>query len=226
MRKERLATTTPALDAAETAWWERFSETCERVWALDEETATCLRGPYLRDAARYLTGAGDGEGPATIIDLGCGSGFTTRLVAGPRTRVIGIDVSPRQIALAERAAQDHPHSEMMEFRVASAAELLAEGGRFDGVMAHAFLHHLAADELRDLLDELAGALTPGGRAWFLEPVFYAPGRSTAATRLKQAEAFLSFGSRRLFSALGLLDEGPLTATERFMAEAEANGYFL
>jgi SAM-dependent methyltransferase len=224
MRSERLATSTPELDAAEEAWWDRFSPVSERLWTLHRDTAGALRGPYLSAAARYLA-AGSRDGEARLLDLGCGSGYTSRFMAGPSTRVLGIDLSPAQIELAREASAADPNRDRLEFRVSGVADLRDEDP-FDAVLGHAFLHHLARDELELLLDDIAAVLRPGGRAWFLEPVFFPQGDVTAAARLKQAEWMLSGAMGRVLALAGVVDGEPLKDSESFFAEADRAGWFL
>lgn len=226
MRSTRLETSTPQLDAAETEWWDRFSATCERLWTFGEHTARAARGAYLETGVAYLGGASGGE--SVILDLGCGSGFTSRFFAERGLKVVGVDTSSEQIRLARMAAAAAPAAaaERMEFRVASSSSLQDSDQRFDGVIAHAFLHHLAKDELRGLLDDIAGLLRPGGRAWFLEPVFYPPGRPLLAARVTQAGALASAVAQRAMRTAGQIERAPLDAAERFFAEAEREGWFL
>ena len=102
MRTERLPASTPELDAEEAAWWDRFAPVCEQLWSLDADTALALRAPYLRHAARYLTG-GPASGEGRALDLGCGSGFTSRRLADAGADVLAVDVSSAQIELAQGA---------------------------------------------------------------------------------------------------------------------------
>lgn len=226
MRSTRLETSTPDLDAAETSWWDRFSATCERLWTFDEHTALAARGAYLETGVAYLADASDGAG--MVLDLGCGSGFTSRFFAERGLHVVGVDTSSEQIRLARLAAAAAPEASAarMEFRVDSSSSLQDSGERFDGVIAHAFLHHLAEDELRGLLDEIANLLRPGGRAWFLEPVFYPPGRPGWAARTTQAGALVSAVAQGAVRASGQVDRAPLAAANLFFAEAEREGWFL
>src|SRR4051812_36872562 len=59
------------------------------------------------------------DSDARILDLGCGSGWATRLFAGQATtgKVIGVDVADEMVGTAESASADYPNA---EFRIASA----------------------------------------------------------------------------------------------------------
>jgi len=222
MRSERLASSTPELDVAEKEWWNRFSPVNERLWGLDDDTALALRGAYLERAARFLRESG----AERILDLGCGSGFVSRFLAERGFQVLGLDVSEEQIRFARASAGEHGLDGRVTFEVAGIDRLQDRGERFDGVVTHAFLHHLAADELDALLGDIRSVVAPGGAAWFLEPVFFPPGPRTGATWAKRVERYASYLAKRAASARGLLDEAPLRAAGEFYAEAERNGWFL
>jgi trans-aconitate 2-methyltransferase len=93
--------------------------------------------------------------PATVVDLGCGPGNLTALLAQrwPRARVAGVDSSAEMVA---RARADHPD---LELEVADLRTWL-EGGRADVVVSNATLQWVP-DHL-DLLPRLVAATTPGG----------------------------------------------------------------
>lgn len=223
MRSERLATSSEALDAAEEEWWDRFSPVSERVWALDDGLSGALRSGYLDRAVEHFS---RGERQGRILDLGCGSGLISRHFAAAGLPVLGVDVSGEQIQQARALAAGHPNEPLIEFRVCDAAEVWAAGETFDGVVSHAFLHHLASDELADSLARTRSILGPGGRAWFFEPVFFREGRLAPS-------ALAAGGTRKLISSFSRLtrarrwsDEPMISRLEAFDAEAQEQGWFL
>ncbi|MFB9313303.1 methyltransferase domain-containing protein [Nocardioides plantarum] len=125
------------------------------------------------DPARYLTYA-DERGrpfadllarvaptsPAAVVDLGCGPGNLTALLAArwPAARVTGVDSSPEMIATAHAAVPG------IEFEV---GDLRAWRGSADVVLSNATLQWLP-DHL-DLLSGLVEAVTPGGSLAFQVP---------------------------------------------------------
>jgi SAM-dependent methyltransferase len=70
---------------------------------------------------------------AQVLDIGCGSGWATRLLAGQASegRVVGIDISDEMIQLARDSSSSFRN---VEFRVASAEELAFRESEF----THAF----------------------------------------------------------------------------------------
>jgi trans-aconitate 2-methyltransferase len=98
------------------------------------------------------------RGDERVLDLGCGDGSLTRLIAErvPRGSVLGIDSSPGMI----RAAQAPPNA---SFRLSDIGELSAEG-EFDLIFSNATLHWVA--DHRRLLAACHRALAEGGSIRF------------------------------------------------------------
>jgi 2-polyprenyl-3-methyl-5-hydroxy-6-metoxy-1,4-benzoquinol methylase len=94
---------------------------------------------------------------ARILDLGCGGGDLARsiarwsIAAGIDARVLGVDPDPRAIRAARRNVPAG-----VSFRVASSADLVAAGERFDVVVSNHVLHHLTdADRDAFLADSVS-----------------------------------------------------------------------
>jgi arsenite methyltransferase len=95
----------------------------------------------------------------TVLDVGCGPGFTTAEIAeevGPGGRVVGVDTSESMLALARRRC---PGS---DFKMADATKLPAADGSFDAALA-AQVYEYVPDVAAALAD-LHRVLRPGGRA--------------------------------------------------------------
>ena len=110
--------------------------------------------------------------PADVLDCGVGGGWTSRFLALAGYRVVGIDISPVMITLAEedRVAGGIAN---LSFEVAE-YETLAFRERFDAVVFFDSLHH-AADE-RAAVAAAARALRTGGVL-----VTHEPGEGHAAS---------------------------------------------
>jgi SAM-dependent methyltransferase len=63
--------------------------------------------------------------PATVVDIGCGEGWSTLAIARayPKARVVGIDLDAPSIEAARRHAAEAGMSDAVEFRDADAADL-------------------------------------------------------------------------------------------------------
>lgn len=109
---------------------------------------------------------GDVEGK-TVLDYGCGLGDNSVLLASRGAKVVGVDISPELIELAQKRLDQHNLGEQSEFRIGSAHELPLEDESVDVVFGMAILHHL---DLKISSEEVFRILKKGGRAIFLEPV--------------------------------------------------------
>ncbi len=96
---------------------------------------------------------------ARVLDVGCGSGWATRVMADKASqgRVVGIDISDAMVTLAADTSKNFLN---VEFRVASAEKLPF----FDGEFSHAFsmesLYYYA--DMVSALREIKRVLAPGG----------------------------------------------------------------
>jgi trans-aconitate methyltransferase len=124
----------------------------------DFKTLTC-RAPLARTqrmaaiAAEVLP-----SGVDSILDLGCGTGRLTRMLARarPTARVVGLDVSAANI----EAAKADP-DQLANVRFECADYLTFDGGPFDGIVTDGVLH-LIPGGTDTLFAKLATDLTPGG----------------------------------------------------------------
>lgn len=91
-----------------------------------------------------------------VLDVGCGEGYGSALLAEHAARVVGVDYSPAAIRHASSAYR----SEKLTFRVADATELQEDLGLFDVVTCFEVVEHVEQDE--KLFAGVAGLLTPGG----------------------------------------------------------------
>ncbi len=158
---------------------------------LDLKTGACCTADAMPAALRQMLkdvhpevtdrfyGCGSPLPPAlegrTVLDLGCGSGrdvyLLSRLV-GPRGRVIGVDMTPEQLAVARRHQQWHAqrygyaHSNV-EFRdgmIEDLAEACIADASIDVVVSNCVLN-LSPEKPR-VFAEIFRVLKPGGELYF------------------------------------------------------------
>lgn len=100
-----------------------------------------------------------------VLDLGCGSGDLTVLLALARARVVGIDLSPGMVEVARRRVETFAPGADASFAAAPAEELPLEDGSVDVILGRFILHHL---DIPRAAAECARVLAPGGQAFFVE----------------------------------------------------------
>jgi len=133
----------------------------------------------------------------SILDLACGEGHYTRMIkALGAARVVGVDISPKMIELAEQA--ERRHRQGIEYRVSDARDLaLAEP--FDIVLAAYLLNYASSEEdLFAMCQAIHRNLKPGGR---FVTVNNNPGQS-----------FSRFGCTEKYGFVKSADEEPCDGT--------------
>ncbi len=96
---------------------------------------------------------------ARVLDLGCGSGWASRLLAGRASEgsVVGVDISDEMIELARNTSAAFPNA---EFQVAGAGQLPFADGTFTQAFSMESLYYY--DDMAAALREIARVLVPGG----------------------------------------------------------------
>jgi len=126
-------------------------------WARAGKGATMERGhrPVGEQAVERMQLSGD----ARVLDVGCGSGWASRLMAErcPNGRVIGIDVSDEMIRLAAEESSNYSN---VEFRVASAEDLPFSDGEFTHAFSMESLYYYR--DIEAAAREIRRVLQPGG----------------------------------------------------------------
>lgn len=116
----------------------------------------------------YLDMVRDVPAHGRVLDLGCGHGFLSLLLATdparPGLRILGLDHDSERVALAQRAAQGLP---ALEFRVGDERSL-ASTEQFDAILAIDFLHYFSREQQVLLLRSAVNRLAPGGQLIFRE----------------------------------------------------------
>lgn len=140
-------------------------------------------------------------GPRHVLDVGCGTGYLLRLLAGrcpQATELTGIDPAPSMIEAAEQAADDR----RLRFTVGAAERLPYSDDAFDLVVSTTSFDHWA--DQRAGLGECARVLTPGGHlvladlfSPLLLPTLLAERRRKARTRRRAARLLSTAGFQGL-----------------------------
>ncbi len=135
-----------------------------------------------------------------VLDVGCGVGRWSRLLASRGARVTGVDLSPTMIAEARRRAAQAGLASRCRFLVQDLARLDA-GEPYDLVLGVTVLQHiLDPGALRAAVQRLAAHLAPGGRLVLLEaaPLGTRDRCDTTVFKARDRASYLS-----LFESVGL-----------------------
>ncbi|MFG1822863.1 class I SAM-dependent methyltransferase [Microbispora bryophytorum] len=131
------------------------------------------RSVFTRLAA--LSGAGKGH---QIVDVGCGTGYLTRMLAplvGREGRVTGLDPSPAMIGHARRRSPDN-----CSYQVGEGQAMPFPDASFDIVVSSLAVHHIPVAARDTAVREMFRVLRPGGRLLIAD---YQPPANPLAARL-------------------------------------------
>ncbi|MFY9588060.1 MAG: class I SAM-dependent methyltransferase [Actinomycetota bacterium] len=118
---------------------------------------------YRESLAGLVTSA-----PGTVLDVACGTGESTLAWHRrfPEADIIGVDVSPYMLVVAERKTREFDN---VAVRCANAEQLPFEDDSFDAVTASLLFHELPADVSPRVLAEMHRVVRPGGQIAVVEP---------------------------------------------------------
>ena len=116
------------------------------------------------DITRQMVELMNIDGHDNVLDLGCGVGWATRVLAQRAARgiVLGIDLSDRMIAQARREYRNPPNA---LFLVADSAALPCPDGFFNSLLSVESLYY--CPELDGVFAETHRVLRPAAKAFFL-----------------------------------------------------------
>jgi len=104
-----------------------------------------------------------------VLDVGCGDGNNSVLLAKLGAHVTGIDISPKSIALAEKRAAISGVSDAVRFLCSPLETAEIQPHSFDLIWGDSILHHLI-DNLEEVFSRLTFWAKPGALIVLSEPV--------------------------------------------------------
>jgi ubiquinone/menaquinone biosynthesis C-methylase UbiE len=153
-----------AADASPEGFWDsawsafeprEFSADAIRAWAAESAL------PY----HRFLSLIGDVRG-LDVLDIGCGNGFLSVLLAQEGANVVAVDASSQAAQNARQLAAANGVADTLEVIELDARQLERLGHSFDVVTGTYVLHHIEPFEA--FAGTLASVVKPGGRGVFYE----------------------------------------------------------
>lgn len=144
----------------------------QRYFEKPERTAPRMAPVRTRSVLNHLARTLDAlqlPSDARVLELGCGMGRFSLLLAERGFRVTAVDLSPDLLAVL----REHDPGGAVETVCCDAVEVGGHvEGSFDAAVGFFFLHHLSAVE--PLARTLARQVRPGGRVAFCEPNAFNP----------------------------------------------------
>lgn len=117
-----------------------------------------------------------------VLEIACGTGYWTALIAPTSAMVLATDVTPEVLAIAWAK---HLAPEKVQFQLADAYALSEIPGVFDAGLAGFWWSHVPRDQVSRFLDGLHRRLGRGARVLFLDNR-YVEGSSTPIARTDSA----------------------------------------
>jgi 2-polyprenyl-3-methyl-5-hydroxy-6-metoxy-1,4-benzoquinol methylase len=124
------------------------------------------RGLYSKEYALRLAGSLTGK---SVLDIGCGMGETSILLAGLGARVTGVDISEGSIDVAKSRARSARVAGSVKFEAIPFEIATDNGEKFDAVWCDAFFHHVIP-QLGEVVEKIGGLMKPGALLVLSEPV--------------------------------------------------------
>jgi 2-polyprenyl-6-hydroxyphenyl methylase/3-demethylubiquinone-9 3-methyltransferase len=150
---------------------DRFAALAEEWWNPSGPYAplhrlTPARVEYVRDrlAERFKRDAQNLKSlqDLSVLDIGCGGGILSEPLARLGARVTGVEPAPESIEVAKAHAAEAGLE--IDYRAASAEDLLPEGKRFDAVIASEVIEHVT--DPAGFVKTASGLAKPGGLVLF------------------------------------------------------------
>ena len=137
----------------------------------DNEPDHGLRDPNVRQAWTNLLVQWLPDGPTAVLDIGCGTGSLSLVLAELGHTVTGIDLSPTMITQAEAKAQ--AAGQQITFQVMNGADPQFAPQKFDVVLCRHLLW--ALPEPAQVLQRWVKLLKQGGRLVLIEGYWHTGG---------------------------------------------------
>jgi SAM-dependent methyltransferase len=179
------------------------SKQAEREYALRVDPDHLYHKPFndprvLRELATVIELFQSITPRGRILDLGCGSGWTSLFLARAGFQVVGVDISERMIEIARERSQRENCP--VSFIAADMEEMCLDTDHFDGALFFDCLHH--CNGYLEALRRSFAHLRPGGYVLLFETTWlhrFSPRAREASRRYGVTE--LGFSRRQLRRAL-------------------------
>lgn len=140
----------------DSSWDKVAEEYCEAVG----EAGDINHQTYLNPIILEILGDVSGK---KLLDLACGQGYFSRIMARAGADVVGVEISPKLVEVAKKKEKEHPLGIKYSQESSSKMEAL-EDNSFELVVSNMSFHDIA--EIENTIQECARVLHQGGRLVF------------------------------------------------------------
>ncbi len=144
---------------------------------------------------------------ARVLEIACGTGYWTQLIAPVATSVLATDLAEEPMSIARAK----PYSKTPSFAIADAYALPPALGRFEAALAVFWWSHVPRERIGEFLASLHGRLEPGALVVLMDNR-YVEGSSTPISELDARGN--TYQQRRL------ADRSEVRVLKNFPSEAE------
>jgi 2-polyprenyl-3-methyl-5-hydroxy-6-metoxy-1,4-benzoquinol methylase len=163
----------PEHDAELVDYYRRRAGEYEAIYSRPERQA---------DLARLKKSVAEGLTGSQVLEIACGTGYWTQVIAATAKRVLATDVAEEPMRIAQ--AKGYPVGKVA-FSTQNAYDLGEELGRFDAAFAGFWWSHVPRERIDDFLRSLHARLEPGARVLLIDNL-YVEGNSTALAGIDAA----------------------------------------
>ncbi|HTW38050.1 MAG TPA: methyltransferase domain-containing protein [Steroidobacteraceae bacterium] len=130
----------------------------------DQVYAKPERQNDLREMERWLPPQLSGR---RVLELACGTGYWTQLIAAVARRIVAIDAAPQTLEIARKRI----HQGDVSFLVGDAYDVSPEVGEFDAAFAGFWFSHVPRSRQQEFLLSLDERLEPGAHVILLDNLY-------------------------------------------------------
>ena len=91
-----------------------------------------------------------------ILDLGCGAGYDSKILAKMGSRVVGVDFSEKLVKIAKKNVPN------CKFFLGDMTDKFDKLGKFDGILCLATIMHVDVTKMKQTFVNMSNALKKGG----------------------------------------------------------------
>jgi demethylmenaquinone methyltransferase/2-methoxy-6-polyprenyl-1,4-benzoquinol methylase len=122
---------------------------------------------------------------ASVLEVACGTGYWTARIAREASSVFALDAAAETLEIARSRVADG----RVEFQVGDAYALPRRAPKPDAAFAGFWLSHVPTTRVREFLEGLHAALSPGARVVFLDNLYVEGSSSPVAETDAEGNAY-------------------------------------